>query len=127
VQQVDGYLGAGLTGKGLLAGRKDDRLGFAIARASISPLAQRVNGLPKAETSFEASYQVKISDALAIQPDAQVLRHPAAIAHAPDAVVVGLRLILSVGGPKPAPATDASDTTVPSDTPDTKPADGAPS
>lgn len=127
VQQVDGYVGGGLTGKGLLPGRKDDRLGFAIARAAISALATQVSGLPRAETSFEASYQYKLSERWAIQPDTQYLHHPAAVAHAPDALVVGLRLILSVGGPKPAPATDASDTTVPSDAPEPKPSDGAPS
>jgi porin len=120
VQQVDGYWGGGLTGKGLIPGRKDDRLGLAFARASIGTLARRVSGLPAAETSFEASYQYKLSTMLALQPDAQVLHHPAAVAHAPDALVMGLRLILSLGGPKPAPATDASDTTVPSDTPEPK-------
>lgn len=124
VQQVDGYLGAGLTGKGLLAGRKEDRLGLAIARASISSVARRLTGLPDAETSFEVSYQYKINQAFALQPDVQYLRHPALIAKAPDALVVGLRLILSVGGPKPAPATDASDTTVPSDAPEPEPAGG---
>ena len=127
VQQIDGYFGAGMTGKGLIAGRDDDRLGFAIARAAISPLARLVNGLPASETSFEISYQVKLSEQLAVQPDAQYLRHPAAVAHAPDALVMGLRLILSVGGPKPAPATDASDTTVPSDAPEPKAPDENPS
>lgn len=124
MQQVDGYLGGGVTGKGLLPGRKDDRLGLAFARASISALATQISGLPRAETSFELSYQYKLSTLLALQPDAQYLHHPAAIAHAPDAVVVGLRLILSLGGPKPAPATDASDTTVPSDAPEPKAPDG---
>jgi porin len=124
MQQVDGYWGGGVTGKGLLPGRKDDRLGLAFARASISALATSVSGLPRAETSFELSYQYKLSTLLALQPDAQYLRHPAATAHAPDALVLGLRLILSLGGPKPAPATDASDTTVPSDAPEPKAPDG---
>lgn len=123
VQEVEGYWGGGLVGKGLLPGRKEDRLGLAFARASISTLAMALNGLPRSETSFEASYQVKLNERWALQPDAQYLRHPAAAAGAPDAVVIGMRLILSIGGPKPAPATDASDTTVPSDTPDTKDSD----
>ncbi|NKJ02039.1 carbohydrate porin [Novosphingobium sp. SG707] len=122
-QDVDGYWGGGVVGKGLLAGRDEDRLGLAFARASISPLAVALNKLPRAEASFEASYQVKLSERWAFQPDAQYIRHPAAVAGAPDALVVGVRLILSVGGPKPAPATDASDTTVPSDTPETKDGD----
>jgi porin len=124
MQQVDGYWGGGVTGKGLLPTRKDDRLGLAFARASISPLAIRISGLPRTETSFELSYQYKLSAQLALQPDAQYLHHPAAIAHAPNALVMGLRLILSLGGPKPAPATDASDTTVPSDAPEPKAPDG---
>lgn len=123
VQEVDGYWGGGLVGKALISGRDEDRLGLAFARASISTLAMKVNGLPRSETSFEASYQVKLNEHWALQPDAQYLRHPAAAPGAPDAVIVGMRLILSLGGPKPAPATDASDTTVPSDTPDTKDSD----
>ncbi len=124
VQQVDGYWGAGITGKGVFPGRKDDRLGLAVACASIAPVAVRLSGLPRHETSFETTYQFKLGELLALQPDLQYLRHPAAAAHAPDAVVVGLRLILSLGGPKPAPATDASDTTVPSDAPEPKAPDG---
>lgn len=120
MQQVSGYWGGGVVGKGLLRGRKDDRVGLAFARATISNLAVQLDGLPRSETSFEASYQFKLSEKWAIQPDVQYLRHPAAAAHAPDALVTGLRLILSLGGPKPAPATDASDTTVPSDAPEPK-------
>lgn len=127
VQQIDGYWGGGVVGKGLLRGRKDDRLGLAFARAQISPLAKQVSGLPHSETSFEASYQYKVSEKWAIQPDVQYLRHPATVAHAPDALVMALRLILSMGGPKPAPATDASDTTVPSDAPEPKAPDEKPS
>lgn len=124
VQQVDSYWGGGLVGKGLVPGRKDDRLGVAIASARLSTLAMQVSGLPRRETSFETSYQFKLSEQWAIQPDIQYLRHPAAVAHAPDALVMGMRLILSLGGPKPAPATDASDTTVPSDAPEPKAPDG---
>jgi porin len=124
VQPIDGYLGGGFVGKGLLRGRPEDRLGLAMARASISDAAMRAEDLPDAETTFEASYQIKLSAVLAVQPDLQYVVHPAAVAAAPDAFVAGLRLVISLGGPKPAPATDASDTTVPSDTPDTKDNDG---
>ncbi len=120
VQSVDRYLGLGLVGEGLIRNRPDDRVGLAAARASISDPAREIDALPAAETAIEASYQYKVSKAFAVQPDAQYLIHPAARAGAHDAVLIGLRLVLSVGGPKPAPATDASDTTVPSDAPATK-------
>nr|WP_206240098.1 carbohydrate porin [Novosphingobium terrae] len=71
VQQVDRYWGAGIVGKGLLPARKDDRLGLAIACARISTLAMQGNGLPRRETSFETSYQFKLSEKWAIQPDLQ--------------------------------------------------------
>lgn len=121
VQAVDGYVGGGFVAKGLLRGRSEDRLGIALARASISPDARRVNQLSRAETTFEISYQAKLNDILAVQPDAQYVLHPAGDQpDAPDALVIGVRLVLSVGGPKPAPATDASDTTVPTDAPEPK-------
>jgi porin len=120
VQSIDRYFGAGLVGEGLFRDRPNDRAGFAIARATISDAARASDNLPEAETAIEASYQFKLNRAFAVQPDAQYLMHPAALSGAPDTVVLGLRVILSIGGPKPAPATDASDTTVPADAPATK-------
>lgn len=123
-QTVAGYIGVGMVQQGILSGRPDDRFGIAIAHAVIGSPAVESFDLHHAETSFEVSYQVKLSERVAVQPDVQYIRHPAAIANAPDALGFGLRIVLSTGFPKKPQATDPTDPTVPPDgAPTTAPAD----
>lgn len=117
VQEVYGYLGAGLVRKGVFAARPDDRLGFAVANALISPTARRLNGLSRAETTFEGTYQIKVRDWFAVQPDVQYIVHPSGQAHLDNALVVGLRLVFTAGYPRRAPATEQTDPTVAPDAP----------
>jgi porin len=93
VQAVSGYLGAGLVWQGLIPGRHDDRFGVALARAVIGDTAQRVEGLPPAETTLEATYSLRLNRYLTLQPDVQHIIHPALGPGLPDATVVGLRLV----------------------------------
>ena len=116
-QIVSSYLGVGVVAKGLLHRRPDDRLGLGLARAGISGAARAALGLPRAETTIETSYQMRMSDRFAVQPDLQYVRHPAGIARADDALVAGLRLILTEGYPRHASATDPTDPTVPPEGP----------
>lgn len=116
-QIVDSYIGLGVVRTGTFAGRKDDRVGLAVARAGIGSPARVSFALPHAETSVEASYQWKISTRLAAQPDLQYIVHPAAETGVGTALVLGLRMVFSAGFPKPAPATEAADPTVPADGP----------
>lgn len=116
-QIVSGYLGAGLVGQGVIAGRPDDRIGLAIAHAIVGEASRRTNRLPIAETSLEASYQLKVHDTLALQPDLQYVVHPAAGPRLANAVVIGLRVVVTAGYPKKAPANEATDPTVPPDGP----------
>ena len=110
--------------QGTFSGRPEDRLGFAIAHAVIGSPAVEAFSLHHAETSFEVTYQVKITERIAVQPDVQYIRHPAAVANAPDALGFGLRLVLSTGFPKKPQANDPTDPTVPPDgAPTTAPAD----
>lgn len=123
-QTVAGYIGLGAVQTGTFAKRPDDRFGIAIAHAIIGAPAVRALGISEAETSIEASYQVKLSDRFAVQPDLQYIIHPAGIAHAPNSLGVGLRFVLTAGFPKKPVATDSSDPTVPPDgAPTTAPAD----
>jgi porin len=115
-QAVGGYLGGGVIYKGVF-GRQNDRVGFAIARAAIGDDAQVAERLPRAETTFEASYQAKLGDTFAVQPDVQYVVDPAGRAGRPNALVVGLRLIFTGGYPTKAKPEDATDPTVPPDTP----------
>lgn len=116
-QIVDSYLGAGLVATGLIPSRKDDRLGIAIAHAGIGALARRTLRLWPAETTFEISYQAKAGNSFAVQPDLQYVHHPAAVARAPDALVVGLRLVFTAGYPARKPVAQAADPNTPPDGP----------
>ena len=115
-QIVRGYLGGGVIYKGVL-GRENDRVGFAIARAAISNDARWAERLPRAETTFEASYQAKLGESFAVQPDVQYVVDPAGRAGRSNALVVGLRFIVTGGYPTKAKPEDATDPTVPPDTP----------
>jgi porin len=115
-QTVGSYLGGGVIYKGVL-GRENDRVGFAIARAQIGGDARIAERLPRAETTFEGSYQAKLGDTFAVQPDVQYVVNPAGRFGRPSAVVVGLRLIFTGGYPTKAKPEDATDPTVPPDTP----------
>jgi len=101
LQDVDGYLGAGLAWKGLVPGRADDRFGLAVAHARISGAARAAGGLPSAETSYEASYSFKLGRFLHLQPDVQHIVHPATAPGLRNATVVGLRLVAFVRTPDP--------------------------
>jgi porin len=123
-QTVAGYIGMGAVQTGTFRARPDDRLGFAIAHAIIGPPAVATLGISPAETSVEASYQLKLSDRVAIQPDIQYIIHPAAVADAPNSLGFGLRFVFTTGFPRKAKAVDATDPTVPPDgAPTTAPAD----
>lgn len=115
-QPIDFYLGGGVVYKGVF-GRPNDRTGFAVARAEISNDARRAAHLPRAETTWEASYQAKLGDTFAVQPDVQYVVNPAGHSGRPNAIVVGLRLIFTGGYPTKAKPEDATDPTVPPDTP----------
>lgn len=99
VATVSNYLGLGIVKSAPFAGREDDRLGFAIARAGLSAAARRANALPQAETTFEATYHYQVNDVFAVQPDVQYVRHPASQSGLRDALVIGLRMTFSVSQP----------------------------
>ncbi len=122
VQVACGYLGAGLVRAGVFAARPDDRLGIAVATAMISPTARRLIGLSRAETTFEGTYQIKLRDWLAVQPDVQYIVHPSGQAHVGNALVVGLRLVFTAGYPQRVSATEQTDPTVAPDAPPDAPA-----
>ena len=116
-QIIDRYFGFGGVRTGLFKGRKDDRVGIAIAQAHIGAPARETLGLPETETAIEASYQLKIGKSFAAQPDVQYILHPAGESNVRSALVFGLRMVFTGGFPKKAPATEAADPTVPPDGP----------
>ena len=94
-QTVSAYLGAGLVMAGPFASRADDSLGLAIASAQIGGPSRRLQGLPNRETTFELTYGAALTPWLTLQPDLQYISHPASVPGLDDALLVGLRVILS--------------------------------
>ena len=115
-QPISSYVGGGIVFKAPLPGRADDRVGIAVARAEVGfdELGLPVRG---PETSIEATYQIKISESLAVQPESQYILKPSGRQDARDGFALGLRIIFTAGFPRKAPATEASDPTVPPDGP----------
>jgi porin len=114
-QTIAGYLGGGIVQQGTITGSPDDRLAFAIAHAIIGANGVSALGLHHAETTFELTYQVKVSHRFVIQPDANYVHHPAGIAHAPDSVGVGVRFVYAAAYPIRMAASDPGDPTIPPD------------
>jgi porin len=92
VAVVANYLGAGVVFDHPLPGRSDDQLGFAVARAGLGGPVRRRDGLPAAETAFEATYRLQATKRFALQPDLQYIRHPASRPGLPDALAIALRI-----------------------------------
>ena len=98
VQSVAGYVGGGIVGTGVIAGRADDQIGIAVAHAVTSGPLQRAQNLPRAETAIEATYRYRATQSLALQPGVQYIVAPAAQAGASDAIALYLRVALSFAG-----------------------------
>lgn len=114
-QPVAAYLGGGVVQQGTIAGRPDDRLGFAIAHAIIGNPAVNALGVHHSETSFEVTYQLKVSHRFVVQPEIDYIHHPAGVAHAPDSVGIGLRFVYASAYPIRMAASDPGDPTIPPD------------
>lgn len=96
------YLGAGFVIGGLPGLRPGDRVGIGVASAGISNDYRRLlreadESAPARETTWELTYRRDVSEHLAIQPDLQYVKNPAAAGHLDDAWVVGLRFELVWG------------------------------
>ena len=112
-QTISEYLGGGIVQKGIIRGRKDDRIGLAVAHAIIGASATSALRLHRAETSVELTYQAKVNERFVVQPDLEYIRHPAGVAHAPDSFGVGLRFVLVGAYPIRMAASDPGDPTIP--------------
>lgn len=94
---VNHYFGIGLLALGWFPQYPGSSIGFAIASAHNAPFAQRVLGIPAAETAFELSGVWAINHVLALQPDLQYIMGPSLGAHIPDAFVAMMRISVQFG------------------------------
>ncbi len=101
INTVASYVGAGLVYAGPFKGRDKDEAGVAIARAGLGSGARYVGSLAgrrigDAETNLEVTYRYACRDWLNIQPDLQYVIHPHGDPDIPNALVVGVRIAITV-------------------------------
>jgi porin len=99
VNQIAGYLGAGLTLVAPFPGRSADEFGLSVAAAlngSHFDRAQRAAGIAtRSETALEVTYLAQITDWLALQADVQYILHPGGTRIIRNALVPGALIQLS--------------------------------
>jgi porin len=97
--EVRDFASAGVTAKGLFKGRAEDEAGLALVWGGSAPRARALQarlGAPisKSEWSVEATYAVKLTDWLTLQPDLQYLINPA-FERGRKSWVAGMRVALA--------------------------------
>jgi porin len=94
---LDHYIGAGVNVSGLLPSRPEDILGFGIARANTGQAYRRSRiNAGRTETVFELTWSARINKYFRMQPDIQYLIDPGADTTMDNALVLGLRVQLSL-------------------------------
>jgi porin len=96
VGRVAGYVGAGLSYRGLLPWRPQDELGLGIATALLGDGERRVvrgqgQRPSTAEIALEFTYRVALTPWLSFQPDLQYIVSPGGRAERSNALALGLR------------------------------------
>ncbi len=94
--QFDQSLAMGLNASARFAGRTQDRIGIAIARASASGAMRRAFALQaeplnRSETVIELTWRAPINHWLTLQPDLQWVINPGLIPERENALALGLR------------------------------------
>jgi porin len=97
--RFEDYLGLGVSAAGLVPGRPDDQLGFAIASVGAGAPWRGEMALAGAatrarETTLELAWRVPVAGWLTLQPDLQYVIHPGFDAALDAAFVAGLRFEL---------------------------------
>lgn len=93
------YVGFGVSGSGLVPGRPDDQLGFAVASAAAGApwrgeMALAGVATESRETTLEMTWRMPVADWLTLQPDVQYVINPGFDTSLDHAFVVGLRFEL---------------------------------
>ena len=103
---ADFYVEGGLNYRALLPGRGSDVAGVAFSYTDLSGDLRRAardanrfdgtrDALPDFEASVEVSYQANLAPWLSLQPDLQYIIHPGGSPRYGDALVLGLRTVLT--------------------------------
>lgn len=89
------YVGAGVRLEAIVRSRPDDELAFGIARASLSREMSARMGT-SAETTVELNWKFQLTERMAIVPDVQFVMAPAGGRHVRDALLFGVRTVLTL-------------------------------
>lgn len=101
INPVQSAISAGFVYTGPMFGRAQDEAGVALTRAGFGRGAQAAasnegRSVSGAETVAEATYAYVWNKWISLQPDLQYVMRPGADRHVPNALVVGLRTVLTV-------------------------------
>lgn len=96
VNEINWYAGGGVNYRGLIPGRDHDEAGIAIAHARVNEDLADTDERERVETVIEATYRAEIREFITLQPDVQYILNPGAATDVPDAVVVGVRMEISL-------------------------------
>jgi porin len=90
----DFYMAYGINYTGLIPGRNNDVMGFAVAHASANDLLLQKNPTKykTCETAFELTYSYQAFSNLSIQPNFQYILHPGMESQSKNAFVGTLRI-----------------------------------
>jgi porin len=96
VEEIDRYMGCGLTAARRLTGRRRIHLGLAFSAARLSRTWAGVltagEVAERWEVALEATLRFQVYPWCALQPDLQYIVHPGYVAGRPAALAAGLRL-----------------------------------
>jgi hypothetical protein len=76
IHPINVYWSAGGTYQGLIPGRKNDVLGFAVDQAEVSDDYRRVNGGSSSQSQVDLFYTIQIQPWICVTPDVQVVVNP---------------------------------------------------
>ena len=101
INQFDFYLGYGFAYTGLIPGRDEDQIGFAVAHAYNGKKHKQLmemQGTPAddAETNLEFTYRGQVTPWLGVQPNLQYVINPGTDPALNNAIVFGVRFEISL-------------------------------
>jgi len=96
IHQADWTGSLGLHYRGLISGRNDDIVAIGITVSHASSVYQRLNASLSSETSMEATYRMRATPWLAVQPTLQFVLQPNMNSATKNAWVAGMRLEITL-------------------------------
>ena len=94
--QFRAFMGVGVTWRGAVTGSDRDVMGLAVAWAQTGDSWRVANNSRANETNIEFTWQLQLSNTVSIQPDIQYIISPGANPALGNALVVGMRAVITL-------------------------------